>query len=174
MVAPLVMGGAGLLVLMDIRAAVIAMILSATMLAGSWGIGMVAARCARPQHRAAIRVAWMVALPWMNGPWLVLPGFAIGLAAVLLLVIGRPNGQWGLGFHGVLLVLPCLVIWAIFAIASLVKGFTTYFGALQEFGVRRDVMKSVAEQAVVVVCLFAFVLGIAGAMSVVEALTGVS
>lgn len=168
--APLMMGGGALLILLDIRAAALAAVLSVIMLAGSWGIGVVAARFAQPPHRTAIRVAWMVALPWMNGPWLVLPVFGVGMAAVLLLFVGGPRGHSSMDFYGVLLVLPFMVIWGIIAIVLLVKALTTYFGGVREFGVRRDVMKSVAEHAVVVVCLFSLVFGIAGVVRVLEAL----
>ena len=64
------------------EAAIAAAVVCGIAAAGSIGSGWMAALAAPRPERAVVRYAWLVALPWLNAPWLMVPMFAAGGVAL--------------------------------------------------------------------------------------------
>ncbi len=63
--------------------AVVTLTMLAVGVLGTIVMGFLAAKLARPWERAPIRAAWLAALPWLHGPWLM-----IAPATIIILAIG--------------------------------------------------------------------------------------
>lgn len=165
-----VMGGGAMMLSLDVVAGVVGAVVSMVALMGSLIAGWVAAALAPERDRAAIRVAWLSALPWLNMPWLALPVLAIGAVVLGLAAASLPAH---LHPHETVMALGGVVagcVWLLISVGGVVQGMRCFGDALRERGVRRRAWWSGIVVAFLVVIGGAMLQGLSGLIFAAEAI----
>ena len=140
LVAVVVMSGGAMMLALDLGAAVGAFIACSVAVVGSIGSGWIAAMLAPERDRAAVRLAWLIAVPWLNGPWLVAPIFAAcGTALVVAGAVTTRVEPDDVMVGGVAFAIGMLggLLWLIVAGSSVVLGALRFWQVVREYGVRK-------------------------------------
>ena len=169
LVVLLIMGGGAMMLALDVGAAIVAVVLCGIAMLGSTAAGWFAASLAPDGDRAAIRLAWLNGVPWLNGPWLALPVFAVGGVVMVFAAASLPRSLHPNELIVAMVGVLAGGVWLMVSLGSVVMGVRNFGAGLREHGVKRRAWWPGIVVAFLIVIGGAMLLGVAGMLFAADA-----